>query len=288
MHKFLRAIGFSDIRKKDLNMILDEVVERPERVKITKDSEENEFVEYTKDFGDGIGITVRGYFDEEEKFQKEYYFPYSLGTEYSTGEQINIEKHAEKESYAGVCDDVRIGVALIFYLQNVADYLSEYRNKNTKHLHGVILSALSTDGIILLPLKQKKTAKQLHQKSEHRHQLLAQARDGDEEAIDSLTMQDMDTLASVFKRVKKDDMLTVIDTYFMPYGIESDQYSILGTIKEVTEDTNTYTGEKLYRMKVECNDMIFDVVINQSDILGEPEEGRRFKGSIWMQGTVCI
>ena len=38
MHKFLRAIGFSDITKKDLEMILDEVITRPEIMKITKDS----------------------------------------------------------------------------------------------------------------------------------------------------------------------------------------------------------------------------------------------------------
>ena len=38
VHKFLRAIGFSDITKKDLEMILDEVITRPEIMKITKDS----------------------------------------------------------------------------------------------------------------------------------------------------------------------------------------------------------------------------------------------------------
>ena len=28
--------------------------------------------------------------------------------------QIDVEKHAEKESYAGVCDEVNLGVTLIF------------------------------------------------------------------------------------------------------------------------------------------------------------------------------
>ena len=36
MHKFLRAIGFSNIRKKDLEIILDEIVEHPEMMKIPK------------------------------------------------------------------------------------------------------------------------------------------------------------------------------------------------------------------------------------------------------------
>ena len=50
MHKFLRAIGFSDITKKDLEMILDEVIARPEIMKITKDSEGNEFAELSGSF----------------------------------------------------------------------------------------------------------------------------------------------------------------------------------------------------------------------------------------------
>ena len=35
------------------------------------------------------------------------------------------ERHADKESYAGACDDLRIGVTLIFYLQNLAEYMLE-------------------------------------------------------------------------------------------------------------------------------------------------------------------
>ena len=47
-----------------------------------------------------------------------------FGTMLSTREQAEVEKHAEKESYAGICDEVRIGVTLIFYLQNVVDFLA--------------------------------------------------------------------------------------------------------------------------------------------------------------------
>ncbi|MEE1517216.1 MAG: DUF3881 family protein, partial [Lachnospiraceae bacterium] len=32
--------------------------------------------------------------------------------------------------------------------------------------------------------------------------------------------------------------------------------------------------------------MVFDVCINKKDLLGEPEVGRRFKGSIWVQGYI--
>ena len=125
MHKFLRAIGFSDIRERDLELILNEIVEHPSTMKVTRDSEDKEFAEFTKEFAKNIGITIRGSYDEEDVFQISYYVPFSIYDGISTQEQIDIEKHAEKESYAGVCDEVRLGVTLIFYLQNVADYLIE-------------------------------------------------------------------------------------------------------------------------------------------------------------------
>ena len=290
MHKFLRAVGFSKIRKKDLELITEEIIEHPELMKVTKDSEGNEFAEFSKSFGSNVGITVRGTYDENEEFHMEYYFPYAVGTDVSTQEQIDIEKHAEKESFAGVCDEMRVGVTLIFYLQNVADFLSEHRkNIHVKNLHGAILSALSVDGKILLPIEQKKAAKmQANNKREKRSQLLAEAREGNEDAIESLTIEDMDTYTSLSKRITKEDVLSIVSSCFMPYGIESDQYSIIGDILELEEITNSLTNEKLYSMKVECNDIIFNVTINQNDLLGEPAVGRRFKGNIWMQGMVCL
>ena len=47
----------------------------------------------------------------------------------------------------------------------------------------------------------------------------------------------------------------------MPYGIESDQYSILGEIKDVEELENSISNEKLYAMEIDCNRLNFRVVI---------------------------
>ena len=49
---------------------------------------------------------------------------------------------------------------------------------------------------------------------------------------------------------------------------------------------NDYTGEDIYVMTLECNDIVFDLCINAKDVVGEPAEGRRFKGRIWLQGQV--
>ena len=72
----------------------------------------------------------------------------------------------------------------------------------------------------------------------------------------------------------------------MPYGLECDRYSILGTIRNYVTVRNSITGEKLWEMEVECNDIVMGVCINQKDLVGEPAIGRRFKGNVWMQGFV--
>ena len=288
MHKFLRSIGFAEIKKADLKIILDEAIERPKRVKVTRDYEGNELVEFAKQYGEGFGIIVRGSIDEEENFRMDYYVPYVEGEELSTGAQIDIEKHAEKESYAGICDDIRLGVSLIFYVQNVADFLSEYRhNIYTRDIHGASLSGLSTDGRILLPVQQNGVKNQAL-KADKRNELIVQARAGNEEAMESLALQDLEIYNSISNRLKKEDVLSIVDTTFMPYGIESDHYGVIGTILEVKQAENNITEEKVYILKIKCNDIVFTISINTLDLIGEPQVGRRFKGSIWMQGNLNL
>lgn len=287
MHKFLRAIGFSDITKKDLDILIEEIKERPELMKVTTDSEGNEFGEFSREFAPNMGIIVRGSYLEDDSFEVEYYTPYFLGSQVTTQEPIDIEKHSEKESYAGVCDDPRIGVTLIFYLQNVADYLSERKAHSSDVNGGALLAGLSVDGKILLP-EVKKTVKAGRPNQKDRSQLISEARDGDEDAIESLTLEDMDTYSMLSKRVMNEDILTIVSSCFMPYGIESDQYSVLAEIVDLLEIENSLTSDTIYCMKLKCNDMVFDVCINKKDLMGEPEIGRRFKGNIWMQGTVCL
>jgi hypothetical protein len=98
----------------------------------------------------------------------------------------------------------------------------------------------------------------------------------------------MDTYSIVSRRATQEDILSIVTSYFMPYGIESDQYAILGEILEYSLVENRWTQDQIYCMKLECNDLIFDVCINAKDLMGEPAVGRRFKGNVWMQGNLCL
>ena len=291
MHKYLRAIGFSQMKNRNqLQVLVTECIRSAkEREYISlPGGEDSIFVECRKEFADGMGIAVRGEFDENNNYIYDYYFPYLRGNYVSSQEDVSIERHSEKESYAGVCDDLRVGVSLIFYFQNVIPYL-KYRETKKLPVKGttLTLSALSCQGTVLMPIiKNEKEKKKVRQVSKNRSHLIAAARKGDEEAIENLTLEDMDTYTAISKKIQKEDVFSIVDTYFMPYGVECDQYSILGEILDSQKMQNSLSGENIYRMTVNCNDLIFDLCINEVDLLGEPEPGRRFKGTIWMQGYI--
>ena len=139
----------------------------------------------------------------------------------------------------------------------------------------------------MMPIK--KTEKDLIRNKKSflsRAERINQARKGNEEAIESLTLEDMDTYTTISRRIQKEDVFTLVDTYFMPYGVECDQYSILAEIMEFQLVKNRLTKEEVYIMTLICNDLIFEMCINKEDLYGEPKVGRRFKGMIWMQGYI--
>ena len=251
MHKFLRTVGFSDIRKKDLEIILNDIIEHPDVMKVTKDSEGNEFAELSKEYAPNIGIKVCGTYEEDDSFHMEYYYPFFEATTLTTQETVEIQKHAEKESYAGICDESSLGVTLIFYIQNVADYLAECRLNRESVIRGAKLASLSTEGSILLPVEKKEKKNAGNCEYKKRNQLVAKAREGDEDAIESLTLEDMDTYSLISRRVLHEDILSIVTTYFMPYGVESDQYAILGEIVQISQQKKKLPEEMIYKLKVE-------------------------------------
>lgn len=289
MHKFMRAIGFSKMTdRKELQKLLTDIVVNGTDRAYTSNGDKTLLAEFGKDFAEGIGIAVCGEFDEDDKFTYDYYYPYLRGNVISSEEDVSVERHAAQESYAGVCDDIKVGVSLIFYLQNMIPYVKAH-NAGLLPMKGttLTLSALSTKGTVMMPIM--KTEKDLIKNRRtfmNRSQLINAARKGDEEAIESLTLDDMDTYTTISKRIQKEDVFSLVDTYFMPYGIECDHYSILAEIMECNLVKNKLTNEEVYLMTLNCNDLIFDLCINKEDLFGEPSPGRRFKGIIWMQGFI--
>ena len=289
MHKFLRAVGFSQYtEKKQVQKLIRDIIIHADERSYTTVGKKTLVAEFDRNFAEDIGIAVCGEFDEDDTYSFDYYLPYLRSDLVSTAEDISIERHAAKESYAGICDDPKVGVSLIFYLQNMISYLKlQGEGKIPAKGTSLNLSALSCQGTIMMPIQKtdwqkKKIAKDAVQ----RNRLIQAARGGDEEAMESLTLEDMDTYTSISRKIQKADIFSLVDTYFMPYGVECDQYSVLGEITDMKLVTNGLTGEKVHILTLCCNDLNLKVAINSIDLLGEPAVGRRFKGSVWLQGQV--
>ncbi len=289
MHRYLRAIGFSSLTdRKKTKELLTEVVMNSDTRAYTTNNEDVMLGEFRKNFAGNMGIAVCGEFDDDDKFIYDYYYPYLEGTGITSYEDVSVERHAAKYSYAGVCDDVKVGISLIFYLRNMIPYVKA-QSLGKLPIRGttLTLSALSTSGTIMLPIMKDEMQKEKVKKdSQNRSNLIAAARKGDEDAIETLTLEEMDMYTTISRRIHKEDVFSLVDTYFMPYGVECDQYSVLGEIENVHRTRNQITGEEIYVLTITCNELTFDVCINIIDLFGEPQVGRRFKGVIWLQGYI--
>ena len=287
MHSFLRSVGFSQITKNtELYPFIQMTIDAPDMRNSYEKPDGELFVELKKEFGYRTGLAVCGNYIEDT-FQVEYYYPYFRGSYESTQEEIEIERHADKNSYAAICDDMRMGITLIYYLQNISEFFKHTNGQIISKTGTSVLSALSTEGKIILPIEQYDESRKKHiRRLQKRSNLISAAKDGDEEAIESLTVEDMDMYSMLSRRVANEDLLTIVESSIMPYGVESDQYAVIGEILDMSHSKNMVTGENMVIMTINSKDMIYDICINEKDLLGEPQIGRRFKGKIWMQGIM--
>lgn len=288
MHSYLRAIGFSNLSKReDIETILKDIYQECDFKDVIQE-EDSSFIEMTKSYGTDMGISLCGEMDNEGNFHRDYYFPYFKGEGITSEEDLVIEKHIGAESFAGVCEDVRVGVSMIFFLQNSAEYRRQLvLNRLNRQDINTTFSGLSIKGNILFPIQKSETQIDTDKEAAiNRNHLIAAARNGDEDAIESLTLEDIDMYSMISRRIAQEDVFSIVDTFFMPYGMECDQYNLMGEILACNKVRNTYTEEAIYQMKILCSDLIFNICINETDLLGVPMEGRRFKGVIWLQGCL--
>ena len=289
MHQYLKAIGFDNINTRyDLKGLMEDVEAGFTHQTIVSYRPGEDFCELRREYGQCIGVSLCGELDDDDNFYPDYYFPYFEGSGISTYADIAIERKIEKEQYVGMCEDSKIGISLIFTLQNGIEYMRERQAGFTAGVTtSVTLSGLALSGMILLPvLKDERRLKSEQEASDNRKMLLNAARNGDQSAIETLTLDDIDIYSQVSRRLANEDVFSIVDTYFMPYGVECDLYSIMGEILAVRHRTNSATGVELYQMKLNVNEMQFDVCVPAEEVMGEPEIGRRFKGTIWLQGYI--
>ena len=288
MHTYLRAIGFRECKnRQQLEDIYRHTLNTPNRKIMTTISVDTSLLQFEKDFGKNFGLSLVGEYDIKGSLSIEHYFPYLKGDRFMQFENITIQKQTDKESYAGVCEDYHLGMTIIFYVINIADYAkSKWLNYSNRQITKVKFSALSVAGTVMHHSKHQIAVESKGRN--RRNQLLDAARNGDTDAMEQLTYDEMNTYTSISSRVIKEDVLSIIDTSFMPCGVECDHYMVIGNIYAVEKLQNIYSKEIVYNLLIEANGLMINVGINEADLQGEPKVGRRFRGEIWLQGVVTI
>ena len=157
MHSFLRAVGFGSVKSRSdeeklINLVIDNATEK----QVFCMSEERSVVELMMEVAEDTGIVVRGETDARGIFHVSHYFPIRRGATITTEEPLFVNKRVDTDAYTGMCDDYRIGVSLIFYIQNVVDFLKNPIRKKERRRCPVYLSALATEGKFCFRWKKQK------------------------------------------------------------------------------------------------------------------------------------
>ncbi|MCD8379296.1 MAG: DUF3881 family protein [Lachnospiraceae bacterium] len=289
LHKYMRAIGFSKVTDKEgLKEVLTEAVKEHNSCVASEVEDQVHLINLSKNFSPSLGVAVCGDYRTENHFVCDYYYPFLQSYIKSVDEEIRVERHASQNSYAGMCEEVNFGIILIFYLQNQTAYFQAKKRHDLTNYY-ISLTGLSVSGKILLPIEKNVVQRKSEREQAHkRTKLLREAREGNEDAIETLTVEDMNTYNAICQLIQHEDLYSIVDTSFIPSGVESDHYTVLGEIMDCRKEQNIYTGEEINILTLNSNDITMEVAINTLDLMGEPAVGRRFKGEVWLQGTVHI
>jgi len=284
MHRYLPAIGFSNIRSnRDMRSLLDSCIHFPEASVLLREGDLS-CGTLSKSYGDRFGLRLYLEYEAGKQLREDYYFPYADSDVISSTEPCIVERKADRNAYVGMTEEKTLGMSLIFFLSNGIEYARRMQEGESQ-IRSISLTGLSLEGKILLPLAKTADQRALVIAAQaRRSRLMEAARDGDAGAMENLTLSDMNLSQSITDRIYDEDIYTLVDTCLLPCGLESDRYTAVGEILTCESVTNLLTGEEMWRLLIECCDIRMYVQINKRHLFGDPAPGRRFKGEIWLQG----
>ena len=291
MSSSMKAIGFSSIdNKQSWDDLVADVLNAPSRTFMRKYQDNKVVIEYYKEYGERLYLLVRVALGENSKQEPRVHVeecePYVEATYALEVQDLEIEDTEDDFIFYVVCEDVGTGMQIVFWLQNVIEYLDCLEDDAVDYT-GVNLVGIASEGTIVLPIEKDEEDSEFEDtEREYLRTMLQRAKDGDEEAIEILEKEE-EQLDEILKvRLRNEDFLTVMDGYFLPATYVEATYAVLGTIQELEIRQNSRTKEKVYWMYLDVNGMLLEVIINMSDLIGKPYIGMRFMGTCWMQGTV--
>ncbi len=290
MHEFLRAIGLKSVKTKEqLKLLTDWVLEKPDRFRAAALPDEENLAMAERLTSESSGVAVVGSVDEHGRLIPEYYFPYTDSNVISSEAALSVEKQVSRNGYIGLCEDDRLDISLIFSVRNVTDAVKEAQEGmlTGKLFRSVTLSLLLSDGTVLLPIAiPDRVLKKREETEKRRKALMNDFANGDPEAFEKMARESVARFEKMMTRMEKSDVYSVVNSFFMPHGMESDRYYFLGTITHCRQNENRITHERFYEMTIDVNGVEFSASVNESDLTGVPSEGCRLRGHAWMCGEL--
>lgn len=317
MHQYLRSIGFSQYKKEqDIDDLLNGFEQQFfDCARRYANQNDEMLIEIRGNVTGNMGICISGILDRDGNFKRKTYYPYLWSDDVTTNVPAQIFRRVDGNRFSALLDDARVGVTLIYLLDNPFDYLQQIGENNTPKKTLTKLTGFSTNGRVLLPTEnQFQPEKSQPEKPQAEESdvnasdikesdgegpvspiennipnvlnLFEAAKAGNTAAIEQVAFEEMSTIAEISKRLRSEDIYSIVESVFMPQGVECDIYQVVGEIIDVAHTANLYTGEGIYDLTLNVNDMIIHVATNEADLEGEPLPGRRFKGRIWLQGRI--
>lgn len=289
MESPITALGFSGIDKDyKLEEIVSEILDSPTHQMATKIHKKAIIAEYYKEFDKDVYMMVRIVVEaagKETKIEVEQCEPYVYTEHALEVEDVMVECVDDNYTYYVICEEKETGMQLIFWLQNVVDYLdNESFNYKYNKVHIV---GLAMEGTIILPIEKDEDDELFEREEREKLKVILQKiREGDEEARQLLEEEERELDEQLKERLKEEDFLSIMSGYFIPTTLVDATYAILGEIKHIRKKKNMKTNEEMYLFTLNVNDMDLEVMINEKVLVGAPSVGMRFMGTCWLQGTI--
>ena len=200
--------------------------------------------------------------------------------------EVDVVAKEDKDIYHGFCEEISSGTPISFFIQNLKEY-NDVESMDDVFINGVRLTSYCVEGTVILPIDKDHMDELVEEEEEKiRRELLEQARQGDEDAMDILDEEADEASKMLQERLKSEDILSVLEGFFVPVGDQDDVYSVLGIIEHVELLINRETNEELYHLELMCMTIPIELYISKKDIIGQPTPGMRFKGTCWIHGEI--
>ncbi|ONI43315.1 hypothetical protein AN641_01455 [Candidatus Epulonipiscioides gigas] len=293
----INAIGFSEItEQKHLNKLVEATLKSPTYQSMAMDKNKMQIAEYRKKVAPHTYILVRVRvsieedleedFKETTRFNVEECEAYVESTIKSDFDEIEVEC-IDGTLYYVICEEKNTSMQVIFWMQNLVEYLNG-KQKGRK-IVGASVLGIALEGTIILPiLKDEEELAFEHEEREKLREIVERIKDGDKEAEEILEEEEKELDEQLMQRLKEEDFLSIMSGYFIPLSFDESMYAVLGDIIEIKERKNEQTNELMYVFKLDINSMLVEVIINKKTLIGMPFVGMRFVGSCWLQGQVIM